>query len=166
MKCKWYAEFEGVCTNGECPYCSDVCPTSEHPEVCKYAEEKPKPELNAEELVTALRLCAGATCEGCPCEELVGCNGYVKRKAADMLEKLAEEIEKERKRRERAMKTPDEIKKALECHRDGRACHDCPYEQGRTFSVDGVTFGCTKAIIADALACIEQLESRVKTDKE
>ena len=52
---------------------------------------KPKPELNAEELVTALRLCAGATCEGCPCmciEELVGCNDYVKRKAADMLEKL------------------------------------------------------------------------------
>lgn len=34
------------------------------------------------------------TCEGCPCmciEELVGCNNYVKRKAADMLEKLAAE---------------------------------------------------------------------------
>lgn len=44
MKCKWYAEFEGVCTNGECPYCGDTCPTSEHPEECKYAEEKPKPE--------------------------------------------------------------------------------------------------------------------------
>lgn len=27
MKCKWYAEFEGVCTNGECPYRGDVCPT-------------------------------------------------------------------------------------------------------------------------------------------
>ena len=66
----------------------------------------------------------------------------------------------------RTMKTPDEIKKALKCHRDGRACHDCPYEQGRTFSVDGVTFGCSKDIVADALAYIEQLESRVKTDKE
>ena len=57
------------------------------------------------------------------------------------------------------MKTPDEIKKALKCHRDGRACHDCPYEQGRTFSVDGVTFGCSKDIVADALAYIEQLEA-------
>lgn len=38
MECKWYAEFEGVCTNGECPYCGDTCRTDEHPEVCKYAE--------------------------------------------------------------------------------------------------------------------------------
>ena len=60
------------------------------------------------------------------------------------------------------MKTPDEIKKALKCHRNGRACHDCPYEQGRTFSVDGVTFGCSKDIVTDALAYIEQLENRVK----
>lgn len=53
MKCKWYAEFEGICVNGDCPYRGDTCPTSEYPEVCKYAEEKkpkPKPELNAEEL--------------------------------------------------------------------------------------------------------------------
>lgn len=58
------------------------------------------------------------------------------------------------------MKTPDEIKKALDCHRrDGRACHDCPYEQGRTFSVDGVTFGCSHDIVADALAYIERLEA-------
>ena len=94
MKCKWYFERDYACANSKCPYGGDTCPTSEHPEVCKYAEEKPKPELNAEELVTALRLCAGATCEGCPCmciEELVGCNDYVKRKAADMLEKLAAE---------------------------------------------------------------------------
>lgn len=102
MKCKWYAEFEGVCTNGECPYRGDTCPTSEHPEVCKYAAEKPKPKLNAEELVTALRLCAGTTCKGCPCtcidEPDGGCNDYVKRKAADMLEKL--EAEKEAKKPE------------------------------------------------------------------
>lgn len=94
MKCKWYFERDYACANSKCPYGGDTCPTSEHPEVCKYAEEKPKPEMNAEELVTALRLCAGATCEGCPCmciEELVGCNDYVKRKAADMLEKLAAE---------------------------------------------------------------------------
>lgn len=57
------------------------------------------------------------------------------------------------------MKTPDEIKKALECHQDGRACHYCPYEQVRTFSVDGVTFGCTRYLVTDALAYIEQLEA-------
>ena len=95
MKCKWYAEFEGVCTNGECPYRGDVCPTSEHPEVCKYVEAKQKSELNAEELVTALRLCAGTECEGCPgvyiAESGVNCGIYIKRKAADMLEKLAAE---------------------------------------------------------------------------
>lgn len=62
----------------------------------------------------------------------------------------------------RTMKTPEEIKKALKCHRDGRACYDCPYEQVRTYSVDGVTFGCSKDIVADALAYIEQLESRIE----
>ncbi len=100
MKCKWYFAFDYACANSKCPYGGDTCPTSEHPEVCKYAEEKPKPELNAEELVTALRLCAGTTCEGCPCEELVGCNGYVKRKAADMLEKLAAEKEAKKPKEE------------------------------------------------------------------
>lgn len=60
------------------------------------------------------------------------------------------------------MKTPDEIKKALKCHRDGRACHDCPYEQGRAFSVDGVTFGCSKDIVADALDYIERLEAKME----
>lgn len=102
MKCKWYAEFEGVCTNGECPYRGDTCPTSEHTEVCKYAEEAPKPELNTEELVTALRICAGSECEGCPCVYIAesggNCDDYVKRKAADMLEKLA--AEKDAKRTE------------------------------------------------------------------
>lgn len=97
MKCKWYTDFEGACTNGECPYCGDTCPTSEHPEVCRYAEVTPKPELNAEELATALRICAGSEseCDGCPCmyiaESGTNCDDYAKRKAADMLEKLAAE---------------------------------------------------------------------------
>lgn len=60
------------------------------------------------------------------------------------------------------MKTPDEIKKALECHKDGRACHNCPYEQVRTFSVDGVTFGCSKDIVTDALDYIERLEAKME----
>jgi len=38
MKCRWYADLEGVCTNGECPYRGDTCPTSEYPEVCRHAE--------------------------------------------------------------------------------------------------------------------------------
>lgn len=112
MKCKWYAEFEGVCTNGECPYRGDTCPTSEHPDVCKYAEEKPKPQLNAEELVTALRICAGLECEGCPCVYIMesggNCDDYVKRKAADMLEKLA--AEKEAKKPKNRVLTLEELK--------------------------------------------------------
>ena len=104
MKCKWYAAFEGVCTNGECPYRGDTCPTSGYPEVCKYAEAKQEPELNAEELVTALRNCASDECKNCPCwfplsKSDIYCYNRLKKKAADMLEKLAAEIEKERKRR-------------------------------------------------------------------
>lgn len=95
MKCKWYAEFEGVCTNGECPYRGDTCPTSEFPEVCRHAEATQETELNAEELVTALRICAGSECEGCPfmyiAESDGYCDDYIKRKAADMLEKLSAE---------------------------------------------------------------------------
>lgn len=58
-----------------------------------------KAEAGAERRGTGDRAEAlrGATCEGCPCmciEELVGCNDYVKRKAADMLEKLAKEEER------------------------------------------------------------------------
>lgn len=91
MKCKWSVNFKGVCTNGACPYRGDVCPTRKHPEVCKYAEKAPLPELNAEELVTTLRICAGTGCKGCPCDcvELdESCDVYVMRQAADMLEKL------------------------------------------------------------------------------
>lgn len=95
MKCKWYAAFEGVCTNGECPYRGDTCPTSEHPEVCRHAEAIQGTELNAEELVTALRYCAGEECKNCPYIHLpepgTCCDDYLKQKAADMLVKLAVE---------------------------------------------------------------------------
>ena len=54
------------------------------------------------------------------------------------------------------MKTPDEIKKAVSlCPLCGR-CADCQY----------YATGCMDALRADALAYIEQIESRVKTDKE
>lgn len=91
MKCKWYAEFEGVCTNGECPYRGDACPTSEHPEVCKYSENK----YEVSELVKILRCCSNISyvCEECPANlDGEDCDGRLaKLQAADMLEKLAAE---------------------------------------------------------------------------
>lgn len=52
------------CTNGECPYRGDMCPTSEHPEVCKYSDNK----YEVSELVKILRCCSniGYVCEECP----------------------------------------------------------------------------------------------------
>lgn len=100
MECKWYAEFEGTCTNDECPYRGDTCPTSEHPEVCRHAEATQGTELNTEELVTALRYCAGEECKNCLYIHLseagagVCCDDYLKQQAADMLEKLAADAKK------------------------------------------------------------------------
>lgn len=98
MKCRWYAErYNGKCFNGSCPYRGDTCPTSEHPEACRYAEAKQEPELNAEELVSALRNCASeeGECKNCPYLQLsesgICCDDCLKQKAADMLEKLAAE---------------------------------------------------------------------------
>ena len=93
MKCKWYAEFEGTCTNGECPYCGDTCRVDEHPEVCKHAEEKPEiPQLSAEELAKSLRLCDSTSCVGCALFEFVDCGSAAKQQAADMLEKLSKDV--------------------------------------------------------------------------
>lgn len=94
MKCRWYAEFEGVCANGECPYRGDTCPTSEHPEVCKHAEEDPEiPRLSVAELVKSLRLCHSANCVGCTLYGFYDCGSIINPQAADMLEKLATEKE-------------------------------------------------------------------------
>lgn len=93
MKCKWYADFEGVCTNGECPYRGDVCPTSEHMEACKYYEQAEK-KLSVEELVEGLRTCGKANlCHGCPAYSIPAekCATALKEQAADMLKKLAAE---------------------------------------------------------------------------
>lgn len=91
MKCRWYADFEGVCTNGECPYRGDTCPASEHPEVCKHSENK----YEASELVKILRCCSniGYVCEECPANlDGEDCDGRLaKQQAADMLEKMAAE---------------------------------------------------------------------------
>lgn len=99
MKCRWYAEFEGVCTNGECPYRGDTCPTSEYPEVCKYYN-KPEKKLSVGDIVKGLRVCGrGALCHGCPAQNLspADCSKALKEQAADMLEKLAAEKGNEHK---------------------------------------------------------------------
>lgn len=94
MKCRWYAErYNGKCFNGECPYRGDTCPTSAHPEVCKYAEYVEKqpeiPQLSVEELVKALRLCGSASCTSCAFYGFYDCGSIINPQAADMLEKLA-----------------------------------------------------------------------------
>lgn len=140
MKCKWYANFEGVCTNGECPYRGGTCPTSEHPEVCKYAEKKPEPELNTEELVTALRNCANeeGECKNCPYVHLsesgICCDDCLKRKAADMLEKLAAETDAKNPDEWSSVKDgppKNEQEVLIYCNRDGFK-FVCPaiYEDG------------------------------------
>ena len=95
MKCRWYAAFEGVCTNGECPHRGDTCPTSEYPEVCKYveyAEKQPEiPQLSVEELAKTLRLCGSASCRGCAFSEASDCGNIILSQAADMLEKSSAE---------------------------------------------------------------------------
>lgn len=99
MKCKWYADFEGVCTNGECPYRGDTCPTSEYPEVCKHAGNK----YEVSELVKILRCGAGDEhkCADCAANLENKCDRKeANRQAADMLEKLVAEIEKKRKKEE------------------------------------------------------------------
>lgn len=92
MKCRWYAErYNGECFNGSCPYRGDTCPTSKHPEVCKYSENK----YEVSELVKILRCSSGGdhNCGDCPanlehkCDQKEAC-----RQAADMLEKLSKDV--------------------------------------------------------------------------
>lgn len=94
MKCRWYDIFENACANGSCPYRSGVCPTSEHPEVCKYSENIEN-KYKVSELVKILRCCSNISyvCEECPANlDGEDCDGRLaKLQAADMLEKLAAE---------------------------------------------------------------------------
>lgn len=100
MKCKWYFERDYACANSECPYRGDVCQTSEHPEVCKFA----KIRYEVSELVKILRCGAGDEykCADCAANLKNKCDRKeANRQAADMLEKLAAE-----KRNEHKIKTP------------------------------------------------------------
>lgn len=118
MKCKWYAEFEGVCTNGDCPYRGDVCPTAEHPEVCEYAEEKPEiPQLSAKELAKMLRLCDSISCRSCVFCKSSNCRSILMSQAANMLEKLAAEKDEKKpewiEQQQTAIETCRQLKKSL-----------------------------------------------------
>lgn len=53
--------------------------------------------------------------------------------------------------------TPDELKRFASICMNGLCSKQCPY-----FGIEN----CVKTMMTDALAYIEQLESRVKTDKE
>ena len=53
------------------------------------------------------------------------------------------------------MKTPEEIKKGLECCRDSVSCMKCEYYDKRDRK-----YACETALLADALAYIQQLEAQ------
>lgn len=55
------------------------------------------------------------------------------------------------------MKSPDEIKKGLECCRDKMPCMQCEYYDQRDHK-----YTCETALLADALALIQQLEEQVR----
>ena len=38
LKCAWYAEYEGVCINADCPMCADYCPVPDIEGVCRFEE--------------------------------------------------------------------------------------------------------------------------------
>lgn len=140
MKCKWYAVFEGVCTNGECPYRGDTCPTSEYPEVCKYCN-KPVKKLSVGNIVEGLRMCSGgASCHGCPAQNLstADCSKALKEQAADMLEKLA--AEKNAKKPEWISvkdRLPDKKCEAYLCSLDSCLFPGSQYISIRAFCDDG-----------------------------
>lgn len=138
MKCRWYAErYNGECFNSMCPYRGGMCPTSKHPEVCKYAEYTEKqpeiPQLSAKELAKTLRLCDRFSCRGCALYELSGCGSILKRQAADMLEKLAAEKDAQKSKwisvKDEPPKNEQEV--LIYCNRDGFR-FVCPaiYEDG------------------------------------
>lgn len=144
MKCIWYADFEGVCTNDECPYSGDTCPTSEYPEACRYAEAAPEvlklkaPRLSAKELAKTLRLCDSTSCTGCALFEFVDCGSAVKQQAADMLEKLA--AEKDAKKPEWISvkdRLPEKRSEAYLCSLDSSLFPGDQYVSIREFCDDG-----------------------------
>ena len=44
MTCKWYAEYEDICCNDDCPECADFCPYEDKQSECEYYENISKGE--------------------------------------------------------------------------------------------------------------------------
>lgn len=40
MVCKWYAEYEGICCNGDSPERADICPYENKQNECEYYESE------------------------------------------------------------------------------------------------------------------------------
>lgn len=40
MTCKWYAEYEGICYNGDCSERADICPYEDEQSECEFYEEE------------------------------------------------------------------------------------------------------------------------------
>ena len=39
--CKWLSDdFNEICVNADCPYCTEFCPITEHPRCCVHFEER------------------------------------------------------------------------------------------------------------------------------
>ena len=99
MRCKWYNEVKGICTNARCAFFNSTCGLGTKQDVCKYAENEPwpvPPKLSIEELVKALRVCTAINncSEKCPLYDYgdaAVCESAMKQQAANMLEKLAAE---------------------------------------------------------------------------
>lgn len=97
MRCKWYNEVKGICTNARCAFFNSTCGLGTKQDVCKYAENEPwpvPPKLSIEELVKALRVCTAINncSEKCPLYDYgdaAVCESAMKQQAANMLETIA-----------------------------------------------------------------------------
>lgn len=115
MRCKWYNEVKGICTNARCAFFNSTCGLGTKQDVCKYAENEPwpvPPKLSVKELVKALRVCTAINNCSVKCPlydygDAAVCESAMKQQAANMLEKLA--AEKEAKKPENRVLTLEEV---------------------------------------------------------
>lgn len=146
MRCKWYNEVKGICTNARCAFFNSICGLGTKQDVCKYAENEPwpvPPKLSVEELVKALRVCTAINncSEKCPLYDYgdaAVCESAMKQQAANMLEKLA--AEKEAKKPEWISvkdRLPEERCKAYLCSLDSCLFPGSQYIDIRVFDSDG-----------------------------
>ena len=53
-ECKHLSDdFDERCVNPDCPYCTEWCPCTEHPEICKFFEEEQKMNFTTENTTLA-----------------------------------------------------------------------------------------------------------------